>query len=238
MDTRSGVDILEMFIRNYMRKVHTIKPARVTSVNDDNTLNAEILTRTRMQEGRISDFPEVQNVPYMILSGQSGMARITFDIAVGDNVVILFSDRDYAGLLDDGSTVETPQSIYTHEFFPLMALPCFFTTPNAKPVEKQKIVIENTATKISVSATGEVEIVAPTTTTITTPMMVVNSPMTRFNGIISMQGMVPLPGATGTSIEGDLQMTGELDVTGEVVVNGVNHSIHRHAPSTVPPTNP
>ena len=217
-------DSLLNFMTDYCRHIHTIKPAIVTKVDlNKNTLSAKILTSTLYKDGDTSNFPDVMDVPFMILSGQKGLARITVPIAAGDNVVILFSDRDLAGLMSSGgSSVQKPTQIKTQGYYPVLALPSFFTASNAKTIEPDKIVIENGVTSIKVSATGEVEVIAPTTTTITTPLLTVNCPATVFTGTIAMTGIIPLEGAT------EVAMTGTIRHDGSYILNDVPMETHTH----------
>ena len=216
---------LVRFLNDYNRGVHTNKPAVVTSVDTTkNVLSAKILTKTLFKDGTEETFPDVVDVPYFILSGTKGKSRITIPIDVGDNVIIIFSDRDVGGLMSGkGSSPETPQEIRTHTYEPILAIPCFFTEANAVPVlEPDKIVIENNLTSVKISPTGEVEIIAPTTTTITTPSLVVNCPASVFTGTIAAAGIIPLPGAS------IIEMEGTWNHTGSFILDGIPMESHRH----------
>lgn len=152
------------FLLDYNRNVHTIKPAVVTAVNlQANTLDAKILTKTKYKDGQETTFQDVFSVPFFILSANQGTARITLPISEGDNVLIFFSDRDLGTLLTDtGNTPASPVEIKTHGYEPVLALPCFFTLPNAKPVTPDAVVIENTGTSIIVGVDGTINIQATT----------------------------------------------------------------------------
>lgn len=217
-------DNLLNFMTDYMRHVHTIKPAVVTKVDlTKNTLSAKILTSTLYKDGETTSFPDVKDVPFFVLAGQKGLARITVPVAVGDNVVILFSDRDMGSLLSSkGSSVQDPSQIKTHGFYPLLALPDFFTESNAKVIEADKISIENGITSIKIGATGEVDIVAPTATTITTTALTINCPATVFTGTVAMTGIIPLAGASNVT------MTGTIQHDGSYILNDIPMESHGH----------
>lgn len=228
-ENKTETDILNSFIRNYLRGVHTIKPAKVTGVTG-NRVKAQILTTTKYVSGKVEVFPDVVDVPLMIYSGTNGTFRITTPIAKGDIVIILFSDRDTGSLLKGKGSVVEATEIRTHEFHPIAALPCIFTVPNEKPIEPNKIVIESGATSVKVGVDGAVEIIAPTGVTVT-------SPATVFTGTIACTGILPLPGASSVLMTGDIEHTGNYTQVGSFVLNGVTMETHRHSPSTSPPSN-
>ena len=212
------------FMLDYNRNVHTIKPAVVTAVNNaTNTLSAKILTKTLFKDGESVEFVDVTDVPFLILSGTKGISRVTIPVSVGDNVVILFSDRDVGGLMSSsGATPQEPSELKTHTFEPILALPCFFTQANAKPVDPLNIVIENGTSSVKVGSTGLVEIIAPTGMSITTPALQVNCPATVFTGTIATTGILPAPSVS------NVQMTGDLYHIGSYVLNGVAMETHTH----------
>lgn len=225
--------LVDIFV-DLMRHVHTIKPAVVTSVDlQKNKLSAKILTATKYQDGTIHKFSDVEDVPFFILAGNAGTARITIPPTEGDNVIILFSDRDYNQLLtSDGQDVSEPTEIRTHEFYPILALPDFFTDSTAKQIEEGKIVIENGVSSIKLDVLGNLEIVAPVSTTITTPSLTINCPATVFTGTIAAAGILPAPGVA------TVPMTGNYNMTGSFTLNGVQQETHSHYPSIAPPYNP
>lgn len=159
--TNDPVYVMNKFLLNYMRNVHTIKPALVKKVVG-NRISAAILTKTRYADDYQQPFPDVNNVPLMVYSGGLGTSRVTVPVSVGDMVLILFSDRDLGGLmLGSGKTPAEPDDIKTHEYHPVMAIPCMFSLPNEKPIEPGKIVIESGVSRVAVGLDGVVEITAP-----------------------------------------------------------------------------
>jgi hypothetical protein len=163
-NTNDPVYILNKFLMNYMRHIHTIKPAVVTKVVG-NRISGTILTQTKYKDGHIQPFPPISNVPLMVYSGGGGTSRITVPVSVGDMVLVLFSDRDYGSLLQNGASVSIPDDLKTHEFHPIAALPCIFALPDEKPIEPGKIVIESGASRIALGLDGNIEIVGTITHT-------------------------------------------------------------------------
>jgi hypothetical protein len=71
-------------------------------------------------------FPVATNVP--ILFPGSGGFRVTFPVAVGDLVLLVFSDRSTDELLaGDGRAVATPNDPRQHDFSDAVAIPGFHT---------------------------------------------------------------------------------------------------------------
>lgn len=159
MNADQDYEILEVFCRDFLRRIHTVKPAVVTAVNSDNTIDAKILTKTRYKDKTQTTFQDVLGVPYLILSGNAGAAKITMPLKVNDNVVVLFSDRDYTNLLDtDGKSPVDAVDVYTHQYHPIIALPCFYTAPNAVPVDTSSVIIQNNGSTIKIDAAGNIEL--------------------------------------------------------------------------------
>lgn len=159
MNLNDSVQSLNLFIRDKLRNVHTIKPAVVVR-NNGSTVDVSPLTTTRYRDGTQLPFPEIPDVPLMIYSGTKGGARVTVPVVAGDTVMLLCSDRDYGNLLD--STVDTDSVFLSDEIeplglYPIMAIPCFFTEPEGEPIDTSNIVIENGSTKITVKPSGDID---------------------------------------------------------------------------------
>lgn len=205
MNVNGLPEVLNKFVRNYLRQVHTIKPATVTAVNPaTNTLSATLLTDTYYPNGTNREFPEVIDVPYFILSGSRGTARVTMPLIPGDLVLILYSDRDYEELLtSDGSTVVNSKNPSTHNYSPLLALPCFYTLPNAIPTDPTNIVVQNGTTSLTMLPNGAVNVI---------------SPLTTFLGNVAITGGLTVAGVS--TMQGDINMVGDFTQTGEHTVTG------------------
>jgi len=159
MNKVSAYESLNLFFRDKLRGVHTIKPAVVTQ-NNGHTVNVRPLTTTKYRDGQQLPLPEIPDVPLMIYSGTKGGARITMPVVAGDTVLLLCSDRDYGTLLDNEvstTSIFASEDIQPLELFPIMAIPCFFTEPEGKPVDTSNIVIENGSTKITVKPSGDID---------------------------------------------------------------------------------
>lgn len=154
------VDNLMGLTNRRLGQVNTQIPARVTNVNyQNNSLNALPLITTRDQDEQQVPYPELFDVPFMVLSGNSGSARITFPITVGDTVLIEFCQRDLQGFFQsDGRTVCRSYSGSPMGLYPVLAIPCLFTQRSAVPVNNSDVVIENNTTQILLDPNGLVTI--------------------------------------------------------------------------------
>ena len=94
----------------------------------------------------------------MVLSAGAGNSRITLPVKIGDHVVVLMSDRSYSNLISEtlGTVPVDCDEFKTHDLFPILAIPCFFTAKTAKPIDPNNIVIENGSTEISIEPNGKV----------------------------------------------------------------------------------
>lgn len=198
-------DHIQTFISSYMQKVHTGKPAVVTAVNG-NRVDCRILTKTRKDSETEEEQADVFDIPYLILSAKKGTAKITMPVSIGDNVWIVFSDRDMGELMDtDGQSAVSNPSTITHKYYPAMALPCFFTLPNEIENDASNIVIANGSTVLTMAPDGNVTITAPT---------------------VAIEGDMTISGnlEVGGNVEADGEMTADEFTAGSVTLTG-----HKHA---------
>lgn len=210
MNVNGLPEVLDKFVRHYLRHVHTIKPAKVTKVNhSSNSLDATILTDTYYANGTNREHPDVHDVPFFILSANRGNAKITMPLAVGDVVLILFSDRDYETYLDtSGDTKVSSKNIKTHDYSPILAIPSFYTPSSATEVDDTNIVISNGSTSITMAPDGNVDIQTSADTTVTANALTVNAPST-FNGNMVVNGDMS---ASGDVSDGVRSMQGDRDI--------------------------
>lgn len=160
------VDGLRRVIDERLLYVNTAIEGRVTAINHTvNTVDVQPLIRTRKSDGSQETYPEMVDVPYQILSANAGNARITFPIAIGDLVTVIFSQRDNGHLAgSSGSTPVNAVSNVTHGLYPALAIPCFFTEATAQPVDPTNVVIENGGARISLSPSGDITMNGATVT--------------------------------------------------------------------------
>lgn len=180
------VDVLNGLVDYRLLTLNTQLPAVVTSVDyENNHLDARPLVSTRYSDERQVPFPELFDVPFLIVSGNAGSARITFPIKVGDTVLIQFSQRDGQGFMQsDGRTQVKSFSGTTHGLYPILALPCLYTNRSSKATDPDNIVIENGSTSITMNPSG---------------VVTVNTPTAIFTNDVTVRGDLTVEGATRLS---------------------------------------
>jgi len=113
-------DAIQSAIASMLRNAWTSLDARVVAV-DLSISQATVQPLPADYLGGVAvDLPQIPNVP--IIWPRGGGAVITFPIAVGDFVLLKFSDRSIARFRDDGSEGD-PQSFRAHDLSDAMALP-------------------------------------------------------------------------------------------------------------------
>lgn len=195
----SPPDIMNLVITDFMRNIHTCKPAVVTAVSGTR-VDCQILTKTRFSNDEEIEQSEIFGVPFLVISGKKGTAKITFPVSVGDNVLVLFSDRNFGELLEsDGQSAVSGFSKGTHNYDPILALPCFFTSPNEIENDTENVVIANGSTTVVIAPDGNVTITAPT---------------------VAIEGDM--------TVSGNLEVGGDIDADGEVTAGNTPLTTHTH----------
>ncbi len=145
---------LGTLIQNSLADVHTILPAKITSV-DYGAGRASVLPLVKTQIGinKTLPYPELSNVPLVIMSG--GKGRITFPVQSGDTVLVLFSERDPTNVLA-GTGTEAVSPVQTNYLglFPIGIIPCISVAGNAKAISNQDVLLENDKSKVTLKPDG------------------------------------------------------------------------------------
>lgn len=90
--------LLESFMQNVLDTLNCCKIGKVIAVDSENqTVDCEIMEKkTVPQKGgeRIVEYPELLKVPFVVVGG--GQSYLSFPVSIGDEVVLLFNDFDFA----------------------------------------------------------------------------------------------------------------------------------------------
>lgn len=158
--TDNIVDTLFNFIDFKLNGVFTGIPARVTSVDlERNCLDAQPLIRRKDSDQSQHTLPEVYDVPFQILSADTGKFKITMPIRVGDTVQLQYSQRDLAKFYgSDGKTVVDSLSVLAHQSNPVLAIPCMFTRTNPTEVRSDALVLQAGTASIVMTEDGGIDI--------------------------------------------------------------------------------
>lgn len=218
MDAFQYSDKLDLYFRDKLREVHTCKPAVIVAVSG-NMVDVQPLTKQKYFDGEQLGYPVIYDVPLMIYSAARGDARVTVPLAVGDNVIVFFSDRDYGELLEtEASQPINSESITPLSLYPIFAIPSFFTFSNQRDFDSENIVIENKTSKISIAPDGNIEMTTSANVNVTAATANVTAE-TNITG--------------NTNITGKLTVTGEIEASSKVtasdgVFDGKSFKSHKH----------
>lgn len=137
--------VLSDLVESSLMDVHTCLPAKVVSVDyGTGHLSATPLVRTRVAIGKTLDYPQLDNIPMLIMSGKAGIARITFPVSAGDIVIVLFSERDSTSVISgSGSDTVDPDQSAPLGLYPIGALPCIFTSSGGSPISPTDVELKN-----------------------------------------------------------------------------------------------
>lgn len=157
--TTSLEKVIQTAIDSSLKEVHTCLPAIVTKVTPATQLIDAQITIKRKLAGVLADLPLLVNVPIRFF--KSTTFSITFPIEVGDNVMIIFSERSIDTWLTEGG-VQNPFDIRKHSLSDAFALPMMYhqkdVIPNFSPTNME-IKTNSGDTKIIIKASEEIEIV-------------------------------------------------------------------------------
>lgn len=158
MNPNRFVSSLNDLIQSNLADVHTALPAKITSVNYGGGRASVLpLVKTQIGVNKSVPYPELSNVPLVIMSGNGAKARLTFPVQPGDTVIVLFSERDPTNMLaSTGVDVSNPvQSAYLG-LYPIGILPCISTASGAKAISNEDVVLENDIANITLKPNGSI----------------------------------------------------------------------------------
>lgn len=150
--TLTDVDIIKMLFDKRARDfIHTSFPAKITRINDNNTVDVLPLVATMLGDNSIKPYQEIFDVRMQTYACQLGDVFISLPIRVNDLVWVMVSERDVSSLMEtDGSITVAPNTKQTHDLSDCFAIPAFFPDKLAKQFDKDALVIANKDTKIIV----------------------------------------------------------------------------------------
>lgn len=236
-----------------MDNVFTNIPCIVVAVRDG--LNGQMVDiqptiNQKFQDGTVKEYPTIGGVP--VSFQVSKKAGFTFPIEVGDTGMAIFSMRNMDGWKGGNGRPASPANFAKMSksdaiFLPGIQPPGIAVNNPAKHVlahdTKDTVLFGNLG-----GAEAEIRIKADGSIGITTSNMpiIVNGSDVTINAATSLN--LNAPSATvdiasttwiGSIVhQGDYSQTGNYTlIGGQATFNGVVFNTHRHAPSTVPPSN-
>lgn len=230
-------DLLTAAFQSQMNNVYTAIPCVVVSIAGPSSVNIQPSVNQKMKDGGVKERPVIQSVP--VSFPVSKTAGFTFPIKPGDTGIAVFSMRSIAawkssdgypstplnfakmdkndamfipGIQTQGSAVNDPgKHIWDHSIEDAVMFNGLGGNEAEIRVKPSGDVLIRTRQNISIEC-DNAEVVANTSASITTPDLTIDAT--------------------------NCLWTGNVTHVGTFSFNGVIFSSHRHAPSTVPPSNP
>jgi len=218
MATPDLARVISDAVRYHLGEVNTAIPARILSY-DPTTQEAEVqpLIKRRYKDGTVVSRAPITGVPVVFPAAGGGI--ITFPVAVGDTVLLIFSQRSIdRWVRSEGGEVD-PLDNRKHDISDAMAIPGLFTLNQALQSDPDNVIIKFSGAEIALTPDGAVQIEAP--------------------GGFSVNGDSDITGTL--NVTGDVQFDSDLNVTGDIVANevtggGIVLSTHTHVGSPTAPT--
>lgn len=246
-------DVLVSSFQSQMQNVHTILPCIVVGVRDG--LNGQMVDiqptiNQKYQDGTVKERPPILGVP--VSFQVSKKAGFTFPIEVGDTGTALFSMRNIDAWKSGNGRPSTPANFAKMDkgdaiFLPGIQPPGMAVNNPSKHIlthdTKDTVMFANLGgveSEVRLKVDGSIEV-----NTSNQPV-VINCSQATINASESINLNSPtmtvdVPDITligNITHQGDYTQTGNYTlVGGQATFNGVVFNLHRHAPSTVPPSN-
>jgi protein gp138 len=229
-----------------MNNVYTIIPCIVVAVRDGlagQTVDIQPTINQKSQDGTVAERPTIGNVP--VSFQVSKKAGFTFPIEVGDTGTAMFSMRNMDGWKAGNGRPASPMNFAKMDksdaiFLPGIQPPGVAVNNPAKHVlthdTKDTVLFANLGgaeSEVRLKVDGSVEI-----NTSNQPVIINCSDATvNASNSINLNAVNLTVDATNSTWIGPINHTGNYTGVGVQTFNGVIFSTHRHAPSTVPPSN-
>ena len=229
-----------------MQNIYTIIPCIVVAVRDG--LNGQMVDiqptiNQKQQDGTVAERPTIGGVP--VSFQVSKKAGFTFPIEVGDTGTAMFSMRNMDGWKAGNGRPASPMNFAKMDksdaiFLPGIQPPGVAVNNPAKHVlthdTKDTVLFANLGgaeSEVRLKVDGSVEI-----NTSNQPVIINCSDATvNASNSINLNAVNLTVDATNSTWIGSINHTGNYTGVGVQTFNGVIFSTHRHAPSTVPPSN-
>jgi len=157
-------DVIKATFANLMTNLYTAMPAKVEKVGKVGTqvvIDAKPLVNRVESDGSAYETPILPEVPVIFPAG--GGAMVSFPLAPGDTVLLVFSMRSIEEFLaSDGMNAQTPFSRRKHSISDAVALPGLFTSVNSPEVDTENLSLRNgigeTESEIKIQKDGKIVI--------------------------------------------------------------------------------
>ncbi len=158
------IGLFEQYMRSASQQFDTGMPVTVLSVDYNRclvTVQPNIRTWLEFKDTQIQQLP-VEEVPILFEDADNGDARVTVPIQEGDTGVLVYASRHTSTFLEsDGKTIQDTDAFEGAGFngaTPKLGFRAGMKTKSeARPFEKDKIVVEYGKAKSTISKQGEIK---------------------------------------------------------------------------------
>ena len=124
-------DVLAAWLASGLAQVYTATPATIVTFNTaTQSATVQPILRARVQDPDTGETtpdtappPPIPNVPVLFPSGGGRQAAVTFPLAAGDPVLLVFSDRSLDEFKSTGRRDVTPQDPRRRSYSDAIAIP-------------------------------------------------------------------------------------------------------------------
>jgi len=244
-------EVLESNFSYMMAGVHTAIPGIVVAIRDNLTTSfVDVQPTVNMISEEDDNIPRpvILNIPLIFPVSKTG--GITFDVSVGDTVLLVYSMRGLDTWKRGVGTPVAPTDFRKMDQRDAIAIPGLQTISTSVNNPSKRTNVHDTKdttivagigtgseVEVRLKPSGQVIINAPSSATINTEYAEINSPLTRINGNVDINGtllvrqlITYLNGIAGTQGVNTNTLTGGFNINGGTIThNGVNiGSDHTH----------
>tara|TARA_R110002167_G_scaffold177446_2_gene377233 strand:- start:178 stop:852 length:675 start_codon:yes stop_codon:yes gene_type:complete len=150
-------------ITKFETELFTSLPAKVTAYNaEEQTIHALPVMTEPYKDGDVLQFAELQYIPVMFPSAGGG--ALTFPINVGDEVLIIFSSRNFDTWWETGESPQLPSTQRYNELTDAIALIGLTSKDKSLKANTEDVVLRYNDNSITLKKDGTLE--AETTSTL------------------------------------------------------------------------
>ena len=237
-------DLLIAAFNSQMNNVHTALPCVVVQIQGPDRVAIQPAINQKFKDGGTKERPVVVNVPVSFPVSKTG--GMTFPVKPGDTGMAIFSMRSIEAWKNSDGYPSTPLNYAKMDKQDAMFIPGLQTssTSSNNPAKHSwSHSIEDTVMFAGLGTSNEVEVrLQPSGNVLIRTNQDVSVECDNASVVANTSASITTPtlsiDAQNTTWIGDCTWTGNVTHTGVFSFNGVIFSSHRHAPSTVPPTNP
>ncbi|CAM0107034.1 baseplate spike [Vibrio phage 5P1c] len=242
--TGGMISVLEAFMEDKSRDIHTCIPANVISVNyDEGYVTVQPLITTVRDHSYESElpYPVLEEVPIFFNSAGRGKARMSFPIKAGDTGLLLFSERSVENFLNSDGVSLQKSNNYNGVGIggvanPIGFLPEIFTASSARKFSSSDIVLENEKAVTNHAPDGTITSTSGSATSVINPdgsATVSNGGgfiTLQADGSVNINGFIITPNGAATS---PVSVTSPSVVAGaSLTVKGKEMDGHEHLVGT------